>query len=54
MPDPVAVLAEIRQIVRPDGTVLVMDESVGEEFTAPGDDIERLTLPATAAAAAAT
>jgi 2-polyprenyl-3-methyl-5-hydroxy-6-metoxy-1,4-benzoquinol methylase len=42
MPDPVAVLAAMRRMVRPDGTVLVMDERVGEKFTAPGDDIERL------------
>jgi SAM-dependent methyltransferase len=40
--DPVAVLAAMRQGVRPGGTVLVVDERVGEEFTAPGDDIERL------------
>ena len=42
MPDPVAVLAAMRRMVGPDGTVLVMDERVGEEFTAPGDDVERL------------
>jgi SAM-dependent methyltransferase len=42
MPDPVAVLAAMRRMVRPDGTVLVMDERVGEEFTVPGDDVERL------------
>jgi 2-polyprenyl-3-methyl-5-hydroxy-6-metoxy-1,4-benzoquinol methylase len=42
MPDPVAVLLGMRRMVRTDGTVLVMDERVGEEFTAPGDDVERL------------
>jgi SAM-dependent methyltransferase len=42
MPDPVAVLGAMRRMARPDGTVLVVDEKVAEEFTAPGDDIERL------------
>ncbi|MBM7806708.1 2-polyprenyl-3-methyl-5-hydroxy-6-metoxy-1,4-benzoquinol methylase [Geodermatophilus bullaregiensis] len=40
--DPVAVLAAMRAMVRPGGTVLVVDENVAEEFTAPGDDVERL------------
>jgi 2-polyprenyl-3-methyl-5-hydroxy-6-metoxy-1,4-benzoquinol methylase len=42
LPDPVAVLTAMRRMARPDGTVLVVDERVGEEFTAPGDDLERL------------
>ncbi|MGY1640246.1 class I SAM-dependent methyltransferase [Geodermatophilus sp. SYSU D00703] len=42
MPDPVAVLGEMRRMARADGIVLVVDEKVAEEFTAPGDDIERL------------
>jgi 2-polyprenyl-3-methyl-5-hydroxy-6-metoxy-1,4-benzoquinol methylase len=42
LPDPVAVLGAMRRMVRPDGTVLVMDERVAETFTAPGDEIERL------------
>jgi 2-polyprenyl-3-methyl-5-hydroxy-6-metoxy-1,4-benzoquinol methylase len=42
LPDPVAVLAAMRRMVRPDGTVLVMEEKVAERFTAPGDEIERL------------
>jgi SAM-dependent methyltransferase len=42
MPDPVGVLAAVRRMVRPGGTVIVMDERVGERFTAPGDDVERL------------
>ncbi|MEX5719877.1 class I SAM-dependent methyltransferase [Geodermatophilus maliterrae] len=40
--DPVAVLAAMRAMARQGGTVLVVDENVAEEFTAPGDDIERL------------
>jgi 2-polyprenyl-3-methyl-5-hydroxy-6-metoxy-1,4-benzoquinol methylase len=42
LPDPVAVLTAMRAMVRPGGTVLVVDERVAETFTAPGDDIERL------------
>jgi 2-polyprenyl-3-methyl-5-hydroxy-6-metoxy-1,4-benzoquinol methylase len=42
LPDPVAVLTAMRRMVRPDGTVLVVDERVAERFTAPGDDVERL------------
>ena len=42
LPDPVAVLAAMRGMVRPGGTVLVVDERVAEEFTAPGDEVERL------------
>jgi 2-polyprenyl-3-methyl-5-hydroxy-6-metoxy-1,4-benzoquinol methylase len=41
MPDPVSVLAAARRLVKPDGTVLVMDEKVPEEFTGPGDQIEQ-------------
>ena len=42
LPDPVAVLTAMRRMVRPGGTVLVVDERVAETFTAPGDEIERL------------
>nr|WP_235900669.1 class I SAM-dependent methyltransferase [Lolliginicoccus suaedae] len=42
MPDPVSVLATMRRMARPDGTVMIMDEKVAEAFTAPGDDTERL------------
>jgi 2-polyprenyl-3-methyl-5-hydroxy-6-metoxy-1,4-benzoquinol methylase len=41
MSDPVSVLRSIRRLVSPNGTVLVMDEKVADEFTAPGDDVER-------------
>ena len=41
MPDPVSVLRAARRMVRPGGTVLVMDERVPDEFTGPGDPIEQ-------------
>ncbi|HYO38728.1 MAG TPA: class I SAM-dependent methyltransferase [Nocardioidaceae bacterium] len=40
--DPVGVLAGMRRLVKPGGTVLVMDERVPEEFTGPGDPVEQL------------
>ncbi|GHD13152.1 class I SAM-dependent methyltransferase [Zhihengliuella salsuginis] len=42
MPQPVEVLAAARRSLRPGGAVIVMDEAVADEFTAPGDDVERL------------
>jgi 2-polyprenyl-3-methyl-5-hydroxy-6-metoxy-1,4-benzoquinol methylase len=42
MSQPVPVLAAMRRMVRPGGTVMVMDENVAERFTAPGDEVERL------------
>jgi 2-polyprenyl-3-methyl-5-hydroxy-6-metoxy-1,4-benzoquinol methylase len=41
MSDPVGVLRSMRKMVSPNGTVLVMDEKVADEFIAPGDDVER-------------
>ena len=41
MPAPVEVLAAVREAMRPDGAVVIMDEAVAEEFTAPGDAVER-------------
>jgi SAM-dependent methyltransferase len=41
MPDPVSVLATMRRLTGPDGTVVVMDEGVAEEFGKVGDPIER-------------
>lgn len=41
MPQPVEVLAAICRAVRPDGVVVIMDEAVAEEFTAPGDVVEK-------------
>jgi 2-polyprenyl-3-methyl-5-hydroxy-6-metoxy-1,4-benzoquinol methylase len=39
---PVEALGAMRSMVSNDGAVLVVDERVGEEFTAPSDEIERL------------
>jgi 2-polyprenyl-3-methyl-5-hydroxy-6-metoxy-1,4-benzoquinol methylase len=41
MPHPVDVLAAMRGAVRPDGAVVIVDENVADEFTAPGDEVER-------------
>ena len=41
MPDPVSVLRAMRNIVKPGGTVIVMDERVGEHFTGEPDPIEQ-------------
>jgi SAM-dependent methyltransferase len=41
MSDPVRVLFAMRALVAPDGAVLVADEKVAEDFTAPGDEVER-------------
>jgi SAM-dependent methyltransferase len=42
MSQPVEVLRALRGLVAEDGAVVVMDERVADEFTAPGDEIERL------------
>ena len=39
---PVEVLSAIRAMLRSGGTLIVADERVADEFTAPGDDLERL------------
>lgn len=41
MADPVAVLAAARSLVAPDGWVVVADERVAEEFTAPAGPMDR-------------
>jgi SAM-dependent methyltransferase len=41
LPYPANALRTARQAVASDGTVLVMDERAAEEFTAPGDEVER-------------
>jgi SAM-dependent methyltransferase len=40
--DPVGVLSAMGRLAGDDGVVLVMDERVGEAFTGPADDVERL------------
>lgn len=42
MPRPVEVLEAIREAVSADGHVVIMDEAVAHEFTAPGDELERV------------
>jgi 2-polyprenyl-3-methyl-5-hydroxy-6-metoxy-1,4-benzoquinol methylase len=42
MARPVEVLAGIRQSLAPGGTLVVADERAGEQFTAPGNEVERL------------
>ena len=39
--DPVSVLASMGRLVGPEGTVLIMDEAVSDDFGAIGDDVER-------------
>ena len=40
MSDPVSVLRTMRSLARPEGAVLVVDERVGDTFTAEGSDLE--------------
>ena len=42
MSRPVEALRAMRSLVGENGTVIVVDERVGESFVAPGDEIERL------------
>ncbi|TMR13506.1 methyltransferase domain-containing protein [Nonomuraea turkmeniaca] len=42
MPRPVDTLAAARRAVVPSGAVVIMDEAVGESFSAPADDVDRL------------
>ena len=42
MGDPVSVLAAMKRLVSDDGTVIVMDERVGESFGGPADEVEQL------------
>ena len=41
MPRPVEVLSAIRSAVRTDGSVVIMDEAVADEFTAPGPEVDQ-------------
>jgi SAM-dependent methyltransferase len=57
MADPVGALTSVRRLLAPSGVVLVADEKVSEEFTAPGPELDRVNyafsvlhcLPATRA-----
>ncbi len=42
LPRPVEALRAMRALLADDGALIVMDENVREEFTAPGDDLERV------------
>jgi 2-polyprenyl-3-methyl-5-hydroxy-6-metoxy-1,4-benzoquinol methylase len=42
MARPVEVLRTIRRLLAEEGTVIIADERVAEEFAAPGDEVERL------------
>ena len=42
MSQPVEALRTMRRLLVPGGAVLVVDEKVADEFTAPGDEVERL------------
>src|SRR5215470_7691082 len=42
MSRPVEVLRACRQLLAPDGSVLIVDERVADAFVAPGDQVERL------------
>jgi len=42
MNNPVGALQTMRRLAKQDGTVLVVDERVGDTFTAQGDDVERM------------
>jgi 2-polyprenyl-3-methyl-5-hydroxy-6-metoxy-1,4-benzoquinol methylase len=46
VPDPVGVLSTMRELRAPLGAVLVADERVADEFTAPGDEMERFMYAA--------
>ena len=40
MNNPVGALRTMRRLVKPDGVVLIVDERVGDMFTAAGNDVE--------------
>lgn len=46
MSDPVAILSSVREALAPDASLIVVDEKVAPEFTAPGDEIERFMYSA--------
>jgi SAM-dependent methyltransferase len=46
VPDPVGVLSTMRELRAERGAVIVVDERVADEFTAPGDEMERFMYAA--------
>ncbi len=42
MGDPVSVLATMRRLVGDSGTVIIVDERVGDTFTPTGNDVEAI------------
>jgi 2-polyprenyl-3-methyl-5-hydroxy-6-metoxy-1,4-benzoquinol methylase len=42
MSQPVEVLASVRRVLAPGGSLLVADERVADAFSAPGDEVERI------------
>lgn len=46
VPDPVGVLSTMRELCADGGAVLIADERVADEFTAPGDEMERFMYAA--------
>jgi ubiquinone/menaquinone biosynthesis C-methylase UbiE len=46
MAQPVAALAAAKRMLREGGICVVMDEKVADEFTAPGDEVERFMFAA--------
>lgn len=42
LPHPVDVLSTMRKLAKDDGHVVVMDERVSEQFSGPGDEVERV------------
>jgi SAM-dependent methyltransferase len=42
MANPVEALASMRRLAAPGATILVVDERVADEFTVPGDEVERM------------
>jgi 2-polyprenyl-3-methyl-5-hydroxy-6-metoxy-1,4-benzoquinol methylase len=46
VPDPVGILSTMRELCADGGAVVVVDEKVADEFTAPGDEMERFVYAA--------